>query len=239
MLTILNSISINELENDTLSCCKKIIDSKEEYKIFNSNNHNYPLKNLIQIIDKLNNYCYKSKIKTNFKFNETYKHAFVEYNEQDNFKYTYLTNYLDKIFDVINTHSIAERYSKIYDDMCDFLDNDFRIYNYCDFKNNKCIAQRDKYMSEYTLSEFNGCCVIPETKIQCDKLDCGKCKIKCSACKLIACKCLVKYGISYYIHNNLELNCFLTLIQRPILMWNFFTPKEIIILKLIRRRIIK
>lgn len=239
MLTKLNNFTVDELNSKTLECTKKIIECNETYNLFDRHIGKNTLRKLIKLIDKLNDYCYKNNIETNFKYNNTNKYAIIEYNEEDNFKYTYITKYLDKIFTIINTHSLHDRYSKIYDNICEFLDNEFVKYNYCDFKNNKCIAQRDKDMSEFTLSEENGCCYIPETKVQCNKLDSGKCTIKCSACKLIVCKYLKKYGIEYYVHDSLELNSFLSTIQKPVLVWNFFTPKQVIISKLLKRKIIK
>lgn len=239
MLTELNNFSINELTSKPLECTKKIIESNENHNLLDRYIGKSSLKKLIKIIDKLNTYCYKNKVATNFKYDKSSKYAIMEYKEENNLRYTYITRYLDQIFSIINTHSLRERYSKIYDNICGFLDNEFKEYNYCDFKNNKCIAQRDKDMSKYTLSEENGCCYIPETKAQCNKLNLGKCEIKCCACKLIVCKYLKKYGIEYYVHDNLELNSFFSPIQKPVLVWNFFTPKEVIISKLLKRKIIK
>ena len=46
-----------------------------------------------------------------------------------------------------------ERYSKLYDLICDYLDEEFIVRNVCGFKNNQCYMQR-----KLKNNEVNGCC---------------------------------------------------------------------------------
>jgi hypothetical protein len=140
---------------------------------------------------------------------------------------------LMQLIEILMCKSKREMYERIYDNLCDYLDNDCRKYNYCNFENNKCIAQRDSSnKTGYPVNEWNGCCFDVDKRLECNKIQNKTCTIKCISCKLFICRYLRDRGIVYPTNKNLQIKCFLNIIQRPVFVWNFFKPKEEIISKL-------
>ena len=101
---------------------------------------------------------------------------------------------IKKAIEIIKVDNIKEKYSIIYDEICDYLNKDFIQNGYCDFKNNKCIAQRKHKL--YPPNRNNGCCSIQIKK--CPNLKDGNCTVECVACKLFSCKFLKKRGIGFW-----------------------------------------
>ena len=67
------------------------------------------------------------------------------------------TKYISDIETALKVLEITdkkEQYTLIYENVCDYLDNQFREKNICDFKNDKCIANRENK----TAHSIMGCC---------------------------------------------------------------------------------
>ena len=118
--------------------------------------------------------------------------------------------------------SIKARYSLVYDEVCNYLDKDFLSNQYCDFQNNKCIAQRKHKL--YPISRKDGCCFMEFRK--CPNLENGRCTVQCIGCKLFSCKFLTKRGIGYWADEIVLLKAFFTREQRNYLVFNFYKTKE-------------
>lgn len=149
--------------------------------------------------------------------------------------------YLDHANDVIKILSQKNKksqYELVYDIVCDKLDNEFVEKNYCDFKDNKCIAQRENKAIHSTM----GCCYsfkntffgYTKSKL-CKFLNQTKCETKCMACKIFTCKYLNEKGIKIKASDNILLSCFFNKKQLRILSCNFFIEKDIIISKLLKK----
>lgn len=63
---------------------------------------------------------------------------------------------LKKAINILRIPNIEERNRIIYDEICSYLKQDFIGNHYCDFINNKCIAQR--HLNMYPMYRKNGCC---------------------------------------------------------------------------------
>lgn len=129
--------------------------------------------------------------------------------------------------DILKIDDIKKRYSVIYDKLCDYLNKDFISYQYCDFKNNKCIAQRKHKI--FPINRKNGCCFMEIRK--CPHLINGNCKVQCIACKLFSCKYLEKRGIGYWAYEVILLKAFFNKEQRKHLLFDFYTPKDKVLKK--------
>lgn len=129
---------------------------------------------------------------------------------------------IQKALQIIKIDDIKERYSLVYDEVCSYLDKDFLSNQYCDFQNNKCIAQRKHKL--YPVNRKNGCCFMIIRK--CPNLDNGKCTINCIGCKLFSCKFLTKRGIGYWADEIVLLKSFFSTEQRKKLLFYFYKPKE-------------
>lgn len=143
----------------------------------------------------------------------------------------------------LNSLTLRECYIKIYDSVCEFLDNEFSRNNYCEFKDNKCFANRNKTSAQPTM----GCCysfkysqnpfakdLLTDVK-QCQYLNCATCSIKSISCKLFTCNSLQKKGIKFNTHKILLLDCFFNNKQHLILSKSIFKTKEQIINKLLEK----
>lgn len=130
-----------------------------------------------------------------------------------------------------------ESYNYIYDTVCDYLDKQFIENNLCDFQNNKCGEKRNT-------SSLVGCChhyknsflgpiSLKNNFIQCEYFQGDKCIAKCIGCKLFTCDYLEKKGIKFKIKDILLLDTFFNPIQKYIIKYNVFTPKEIILKRLL------
>ena len=105
---------------------------------------------------------------------------------------------------------------------------DFISNNYCNFKNNKCVAQRTH--QKYPRSKENGCCFNGIST--CKHLTDGNCYIDCLACKLYSCPYLAQRGIAYWANEIVLLNAFYTKKQRKYVIYDFFHKKEKVLKKI-------
>lgn len=156
----------------------------------------------------------------------------------------YITNYNENIKDqndfILAINAIFyrtryERYSYIYDTVCDYLDSDFYGKNKCDFKDNKCGEKRNT-------SSVVGCCrhfkykligpLYPKWVI-CEYLTKEhKCGAKCISCKLYTCDYLRKRGIVFKIRDILLLDVFFRPLQKYYIKYMVYTPKEKVLKRL-------
>lgn len=119
------------------------------------------------------------------------------------------------------------RYDYLYDEVCDYLDNEFTRNNYCDFKDDVCIAKRNLP----TRPEGNkmGCCYnftkagVFGKRIRCEYLNDKGCTAKCIGCKLMTCDYI---KVKFKIKNIILLDCFFNVVQKLIIKMRCFTPKE-------------
>lgn len=206
--------------------------------------------NLIVIIDTINDYNFAVKVVKNLILINQFSKELdfkIGYNNNDiNFTYCFTNNsfpYFKDIIDAIkciNISDIKEKYEYIYDTVCNFLDAQFIKNNFCDFKNDQCIANRLGQTSHSSM----GCCysfkyasffdfrLIKDIKL-CSYINCKSCSTKCITCKLYTCKYLQKQNIKFDTHKILLLECFFNKKQHLILSSNFFTSKEEILYKLL------
>ncbi len=130
----------------------------------------------------------------------------------------------------INIKNKKDRYEYIYDTVCDYLDNCFQGKNLCEFKDNKCLGDRNKKFEKSC-----GCCH-GKTRGTCKYLVNGSCSIKCMGCKLFTCPSLKKKGIKFRIKDIPLLNYFFNLRQKEVLAYTIFTPRDQVIERLIKFR---
>ena len=142
-----------------------------------------------------------------------------------------LENDLTNLEKAISIKDKKERYSFIYDVICKDLDNKISS-NYCEFKNDICIRDRQKENNHK-----NGCCeCIGRGK--CKYLINSECTMKsCMACKLFTCHYLRKKRIKHNI-NDYILSNFFDRKEKYILENSFWTPKEIVIDRLLKKEYI-
>lgn len=146
---------------------------------------------------------------------------------------------LEKVFDILKMESFKQIYSYIYDSICDDLDKKIEQNNYCDFKNDKCIAQRTVKTAHKTM----GCCYMhtyskimsmPISLGLCKYLQDKKCSKKCITCKFFTCKYLKKKGIVFRLEDYEIFKYFFNKKQKRIINESFFKTKEEIIDLLIK-----
>lgn len=132
---------------------------------------------------------------------------------------------------IINTTEKDEKLNIIYDYICDYLDEDIRKNNYCEFKDGKCILSRSN-LKNSEKNKVNGCCY-NSSRGTCKYLIKGLCQNPNPSCKFFMCSYLVKRGIHYNINSVPYVKYFLNYFQRKILEYSYFQTKEEIINKLL------
>lgn len=162
--------------------------------------------------------------------NDKIFHQYLLTNSSDEEK----SQLLEKVFDILRMESFEQIYSYIYDSICDDLDKKFEQSNYCDFKNDKCIAQRTVKTAHKTM----GCCYMHTySKIMSMPIDLGLCKYlqdkkcskKCITCDFFTCKYLKKKGIVFRLEDYEIFKYFFNKKQKKIINESFFKTKEEII----------
>ena len=127
------------------------------------------------------------------------------------------------IMNAINIKDKYKRYEYIYNTVCSYLDERINT-NYCEFKDDICIRDRLK-----NNNHKNGCCEC-NGRGKCKYLIDSKCTLgNCMACKLFTCKTLRKKGIIHNINDYALTKYFFTNKQKDILKFSYWTPKEIIL----------
>ena len=136
--------------------------------------------------------------------------------------------------DILNTRNKKEKYNKIYDRACDYLDNEFRTKNICDFKNGICISRKNFKKDPKNYPLIYGCCF---TKGRvCPNLINYSCSIKCLSCKLFTCRYLTKKHIKYRINDILLLKLFFNLRQKEVISNQLFTDEDEFIKILMKKK---
>lgn len=204
---IIDSIKNVESKNITKHFCKKLV-----LKSFT--------KELTMLDGQIDIVDFVKSIKPNSNF------AFVasKIDEESVFK----EEEIKKAIKIINISDNNLKYEAIYDEVYNYLSQDFVSNKYCDFKKNRCVSQR--HLTVYSFYPKNGCC-FRDIKT-CHNLKNSNCLIECLPCRLYSCPYLSKRGITYYASEFVLLKAFLSKEQRHPLVFDFFKPKEKILEKI-------
>ena len=199
---------------------KKIVINNEVVIRLDDENIDYIIKdtkNLIKFCDK-NNYNV-SLIYNGKKIDEKYLKKDIKDNLRD----------MITIMHAINIKDKYKRYDYIYDTVCNYLDERIKT-NYCEFKDDVCLKYRIK-----NPNHKNGCCEC-KGRGKCKYLIDSVCTMKsCMACKLFTCHTLKKKGINQNINDFVLTKYFFNNKEKDILQFSYWTPKEIVMEKLIKR----
>lgn len=205
----------------------------------NSNCKMYDGKFINKLFIKLLRKFKKQKFKIGFPINNNSEIYF------SNIK-TAFTDLDDDISNILFANlneNLYDTYTYIYDKVCEKLDQSFMINNFCDFKDDKCIANRDSD----NIERDNGCChsfirnknikahKTTEELTLCSYLGEDKsCQIKCISCKFFVCQYLKNKGVYLDILDNFLLRSTFTRKQLDVIHINFFKTEDAIIKKLIK-----
>lgn len=208
------NLLLNTNKSDILSNPSKFLHKiiyTKEVKTFEKPEGQIDIVDFIKSLDDKNNLAQNKDL--NFIFTSK------QIDEETLFK----EEQLKKAIEIINIDNLEERNRKIYDDTYNYLQRDFVSNSYCDFCNNKCIAQR-RHIRMYPLTIKNGCCYTNFG--YCSHLKNGCCNAECIACTLYSCQYLTKRGIGYWINEFILLKAFLNKDQLHHLVFDFYKTKE-------------
>jgi hypothetical protein len=157
------------------------------------------------------------------------KNLILKFNIKEPIKDEILLRDIKSIETAINLKTKEERYNYIYDTVCGYLDDRIINENYCEFKDDVCIKFREE-----DPSHKNGCCEF-QGRGKCKYLIDSVCTMKtCMACKLFTCKYLYNHkGIRQRINDYVLIKYFFNNNQKYILECSFWTPKEIVMKRLL------
>ena len=132
--------------------------------------------------------------------------------------------YDSEIDRILNIEDTKSKYEAILDYISNYLIKNKKIYDMCDFKDNKCIANR----LNKSIEKEDGCCYIFK-KGKCDKLKNKKCSIDCITCKLFICDYLEKKYGKINLNDIFPVNKVFNKKQQYIIKSSFFKDKKEII----------
>ncbi len=143
-----------------------------------------------------------------------------------------------KVIDlVLEKTDKEERYSYLYDLICDYLDNEFKEKNICGFCHDLCKRRRN--MMERGIKKntyINGCCHSYLENADCPYLKAsGGCKIKNIACKTYTCFYLKKQGIRYSLNKIYLSRYFFNTRQKFYMKNTYFVDKPVIMQGIMKR----
>ena len=112
------------------------------------------------------------------------------------------------------------------------MDEMFSIFGFCNFKENKCVAQRHKtFFNRYPVPETDGCCFKVVRKCEHNNKD-GTCKVKCLPCKLFTCPYLGKLDVGIRASELILMRSFFNNKQKRISIHKFYNSKEFLLKKI-------
>ncbi len=198
---------------------KMVLDNKLILQITDDN-----LKYIIKNTKSLIKFCDKRNLIVELIYND--KKIDEKYLKKD------ISNDLRDIITIMHAINIKDKYKRydyIYDTVCGYLDERIKT-NYCEFKDNICVKYRNKGSNHE-----NGCCEC-KGRGRCKYLIDGVCTMKsCMACKLFTCHTLKKLGITQNINDFVLTRYFFDTKEKDILQFSYWTPKEIVMDKLMKR----
>lgn len=167
---------------------------------------------------KIKKYIHRKKCRVHFVYqgNDMIDDSFLENHQVDK-------DITDMIYMIhaINIKEMEERYSYIYDRVCQFLDQEFQEKNICQFEKNLCIGVRKHCQCH---SEY-GCCYGRKRGL-CKNLVDNHCTIQAISCKLFTCSCLRKEKIEFKINDIVLLKYFFNPIQKYYIEYSLFKDKS-------------
>ena len=137
-----------------------------------------------------------------------------------------MSNIIDNI---LKEKNIKTKYEKVIAYLSDYLTNEMKIPEKCNFKNNQCIANR----KNKSVRNINGCCYKYKEGL-CKKLINNKCSIDCISCKIFVCDYLEKNYGKIDINKIFPIKKVFNRKQREILKRSYFKDKNEIIELLIQ-----
>lgn len=138
---------------------------------------------------------------------------------------------------LLSISSKEERYSYLYDLICDYLDNEFKNKNICGFNCGICKRRQDMMNKNIKKDIYeNGCCYSYKQGSTCEHLIPGVgCNIKNIACKTYTCFYLRKRGYRYKLKDIYLARYFLNHRQRFYIENTYFVDKDIVMKGILKR----
>ena len=132
---------------------------------------------------------------------------------------------------ILNEKNIKIKYEKALEYISNYLINEKKIYEMCDFRAGKCIANR----LNKSAHNCNGCCYKYKEGL-CKYLKNNKCSIDCITCKLFICEYLEKKYGKIKINKIPGIKSIFNKKQLNIIKRSFFKDKDEIIKLLIENK---
>lgn len=228
-LNILNKIKeieIDELKKDIEGVCAKILLENENFiSHIEINENNITFKEMIKVYFKIIKQIKNNKVEEKYMFYNT-NIPLCEVEKA-------MLNELSMITKILNIEGKTEKFSLIYDVVCEKMLKEAAILNYCNFIDNKCITMR--YTKGFPNSKMNGCCAntYKDRNKNCrflkDDYTCSICSI---SCRIFTCKYLQDRGIDHSLSQYPSIDLTMGKVKKTEIIFNFFTPKEKMIKKL-------
>jgi hypothetical protein len=121
-------------------------------------------------------------------------------------------------------NNVRKKYEILYDCLYDYLKKEWNEKNYCNFIDNKCVANR----KGISVHDSNGCCYKKGTGL-CIHLKNKNCSCESISCKFYTCSYLRRHGVHFNPKKIRLVNNLLNRKQKKILVRSLFAPKNDVI----------
>ena len=220
LLDKIDKTSEDDLRRDVEGTCTKLLLDEENFKSHHPKKENLiKMRNIIKTYDKVVNYYTNKKM-----INDKVFYINSKFNKQN----ICLLNSISELFWLYYSKDEKERFSYVYDVICERMLKEVKLLNYCNFKDNICITARYTDNS-FPNSKENGCCnnTYKDKKKNCRYLkDDHSCSICSISCRVFTCEYLQKRGIDHSLWQYSLIDCVFSKLSRPNIIFGFFTPKE-------------
>ncbi len=138
---------------------------------------------------------------------------------------------------MLKEKNIEKRYSKLYDMICQYLDDEFINKNICGFSNDICSRRRCMMEKKIEKDTYrNGCCHSYKENKDCEHLKDGRCSIKNIACKTFTCPYLRLQGKNYSVNKIYFAKYFFNFRQKLYMETTYFVDKDVVMKGILKRR---
>lgn len=213
-------IDFSFVKSIIINISKKIEDLTNDEKI-----------NIIKKIKKIKKLCDKRKINFGTDING---HTIILNIENADNQVNIKESEIIIAINAILYKNKKRRYVYLYKQICLYLDKKFKENNYCDFKNDICMAKKYTTMGccHYSRHKYLGM-FLPNDFVLCKYQQNRTCTANCITCKLFTCDELRKKQVKFNCRNVILINVFFNPLQKLIIKSSYFTKEKDIIKRLL------
>ncbi|MBQ9314333.1 MAG: hypothetical protein IJ220_04945 [Clostridia bacterium] len=226
-LNALYHFPMEDLENDVEKVCTDILLDRNNFQShYFIDDAKIELKKMLVLYYKILKKIGKERLQNEFMF----YHIEGELSDMN----IAMLNSISELIYVYHLEENEKILSYVYDNISRQMLEEAKKLNYCNFLNNTCVGMRYTDNS-FPNSEENGCCnnTYKDKGKNCRYMkDDHSCSISSISCRVFTCQYLQNRGIDHSLWQYPLIDCVFKKLARTKIIYDFFTPKEVMMKKL-------